>query len=178
MLTKMALHLGAFDYAVRELDLESFRAQHGDAFFVHYGTLSGFATTLSSTVVHDILKLRGETPWQYDYFVFPLRKPKLTGSVADHVIRVGRSADNDVVIPEESLSKVHAYLTRRPSGVWTLEDADSTNGTFVDDVPVPVRGQGEPIALAPGARVVMAAIELTFLHAEEFRALVKRLGPV
>lgn len=52
----------------------------------------------------------------------PLRMP---------VVQVGRGPQNDVQLPDESVSDVHARLHRRADG-WYLVDLDSTNGSFVD----------------------------------------------
>lgn len=53
---------------------------------------------------------------------FPIERP---------VVHVGRSAENDVRIADDSVSGAHATLLRRGS-VWHLIDLASTNGTFVD----------------------------------------------
>ncbi len=45
-------------------------------------------------------------------------------------VRIGRSKDNDVVIPLETVSSRHAQLTIENGKFW-LEDLNSTNGTFV-----------------------------------------------
>jgi pSer/pThr/pTyr-binding forkhead associated (FHA) protein len=47
------------------------------------------------------------------------------------VVHVGRGADNDVVLSDDTVSTSHASLARRASG-WVLTDHDSTNGTYVD----------------------------------------------
>jgi pSer/pThr/pTyr-binding forkhead associated (FHA) protein len=47
------------------------------------------------------------------------------------VVRVGRGADNDVVLTDDTVSSSHATLARRGSG-WVLMDHDSTNGTYID----------------------------------------------
>jgi len=53
---------------------------------------------------------------------FPVERP---------VIHIGRSAENDVRIADDSVSGAHATLLRRGS-VWHLIDLASTNGTFLD----------------------------------------------
>jgi len=45
-------------------------------------------------------------------------------------IRIGREADNDVVIPTPVISRYHARLLDE-GGTWQLEDLGSSNGTFV-----------------------------------------------
>lgn len=47
------------------------------------------------------------------------------------IVNIGRAEYNDLVIPDESVSTVHAKIQRR-EGIWILLDMDSTNGTFVD----------------------------------------------
>ncbi len=63
---------------------------------------------------------------------------------------IGRSAGADVFVDSPSLSPVHAVL-RGDNGAWTLQDAGSDNGTFVNDAscadePRAVR-IGEPVRL-------------------------------
>lgn len=48
---------------------------------------------------------------------------------------LGRDAQNDLVIPDAQISRRHALLRRR-GDLWEVEDLGSTNGTFVNDVPV------------------------------------------
>lgn len=45
---------------------------------------------------------------------------------------VGRSAINDVVLPDRSVSSLHAVLVDLGAG-WTVRDLASTNGTWVND---------------------------------------------
>jgi two-component system, cell cycle response regulator len=59
---------------------------------------------------------------------------------------IGRSDDADISIPDLGLSRVHARLLRREAGYF-IEDAGSTNGTFVDELRIKV-----PVLVAPGAR--------------------------
>jgi pSer/pThr/pTyr-binding forkhead associated (FHA) protein len=46
-------------------------------------------------------------------------------------VNVGRNAHNDVKLDDDTVSGLHATLTRRTSG-WVLLDHGSTNGTYVD----------------------------------------------
>jgi len=72
------------------------------------------------------------------------------------VVNIGRADYNDIVLPDPSVSTVHAKLQRR-EGVWVLVDLDSTNGTFVDGERV--KGEGP---LAPGAIVRFGDVQLVF----------------
>ncbi|GAC1477052.1 MAG: hypothetical protein NVS1B4_19040 [Gemmatimonadaceae bacterium] len=49
------------------------------------------------------------------------------------LVQIGRSASNDVVLRDASVSAHHALL-RLAGARWTLSDTGSTNGTYVDDV--------------------------------------------
>jgi pSer/pThr/pTyr-binding forkhead associated (FHA) protein len=44
---------------------------------------------------------------------------------------IGRADYNDLVLPDDSVSTVHAKLQRR-EGIWVIVDAGSTNGTYAD----------------------------------------------
>ncbi len=72
------------------------------------------------------------------------------------VANVGRANYNDVVIPDESVSTVHAKIQRR-EGIWVLVDEGSTNGTVVDGE----RVTGETV-LAPGAIIGFGTVLTIF----------------
>ncbi|GBD33666.1 FHA domain-containing protein FhaB [bacterium HR33] len=72
------------------------------------------------------------------------------------IVNVGRAEYNDIVLPDDSVSTVHAKIQRR-EGIWVLVDLDSTNGTFVDGEMV----QGEA-PLSPGAIVRFGTVQTIF----------------
>lgn len=49
---------------------------------------------------------------------------------------VGRDGVADLVIVSDAVSRNHARLSRDGKGRWTVDDLDSTNGTFVNEVRV------------------------------------------
>ena len=51
--------------------------------------------------------------------------------LAGEELSIGRDEGNDLVLPDASVSRLHARLMRTPAG-YVLEDLDSTNGTFVE----------------------------------------------
>ncbi|MEM8961527.1 MAG: adenylate/guanylate cyclase domain-containing protein, partial [Acidobacteriota bacterium] len=70
------------------------------------------------------------------------------------LLRVGRSSDNEIVLPDYSVSRRHAGIERDGDG-WVVRDLDSTNG-------VQVNGQAvERAAIRPGDIVKVGVFELS-----------------
>ncbi len=57
------------------------------------------------------------------------------GSLGTRGVRFGRAPDNDVVLQDETVSGYHAILVHK-QGEVVLRDFNSTNGTFLDGVPI------------------------------------------
>jgi serine/threonine-protein kinase len=65
---------------------------------------------------------------------FATNAPEFVGelvSLDKPVVSAGRRADNDLVVPEATASGQHAVL-KWQNATWIVEDAGSTNGTYVD----------------------------------------------
>ena len=58
----------------------------------------------------------------------PLRGRRL--AVTKPLVRIGRGPQNELVIPDESVSGSHATIERR-GDEWFIRDWSSRNGTFV-----------------------------------------------
>jgi diguanylate cyclase (GGDEF)-like protein len=56
-------------------------------------------------------------------------------SLEDRDLVLGRSSSADVVLDIDNVSRNHASIVRSARG-WILRDLDSTNGTFVNELPV------------------------------------------
>lgn len=67
--------------------------------------------------------------------------------VAEDRIRIGRDAENDIVLPDAGVSLYHALLVLRDQ-VWEVRDLGSANGTYV-------RGQlvSQPQKVLPGEAI-------------------------
>ena len=52
------------------------------------------------------------------------------------IVNIGKAAENDMMIDNSSVSRTHARLCSEGSSGWILEDLNSTNGTFVNDVQI------------------------------------------
>jgi FHA domain-containing protein len=62
-------------------------------------------------------------------------------------VTVGR-ADTDLELNDAEVSRAHAVLRAQPDGTVEVEDLGSTNGTYIDDVPVT-----GPALLGPGQQL-------------------------
>jgi pSer/pThr/pTyr-binding forkhead associated (FHA) protein len=82
-------------------------------------------------------------------------------AVRSPVVNIGRAEYNDLKLPDVSVSSSHAKLQLR-EGVWVLSDLGSTNGTFVDGVPV-----DEETALSPGCTLRVGEVGLLFEPQDE-----------
>jgi pSer/pThr/pTyr-binding forkhead associated (FHA) protein len=70
---------------------------------------------------------------------------------------IGRDAENDLpLVRDEFSSGRHARIEPRRDGVW-IEDAGSTNGTFVNGVPLTA-----PRKLSPGDMIRVGETDLRF----------------
>lgn len=98
--------------------------------------------------------------------VFPVAK-------APHTPRgpivLGRSGENDVRIPEYSISKRQCYFDFLPEGV-KITDCGSTNGTIVGDQQI-----AEPALIKDGTRITLGRFAFEFRTAAGFHAYVKSL---
>ncbi|MEO5768553.1 MAG: FHA domain-containing protein [Polyangia bacterium] len=100
--------------------------------------------------------------------VFPVAKAP---HAARGPIRLGRSGENDVAIPEYSISKRQCYFDFDPDGI-KITDCGSTNGTIVGDVQI---APAEPVVLKDGTRIVLGRFAFEFRTAAGFHAYVKSL---
>ena len=141
------------------LDADAFQERHGDAFLVHHGPIEAMQEDTKgpskTLAVEERKNRRGPFIPKGDFWVIPVhrrgKESTLTGFIS-----VGRNEGNDDLI--------------------LLRDAGSTNGTFLNDKPVPVQLHGEPVEVASGARVRFGSVKFTFLRVVEFRKLVRDLS--
>jgi pSer/pThr/pTyr-binding forkhead associated (FHA) protein len=81
-----------------------------------------------------------------------------------------------MVIPDSSISTMHAFVRIDEDGKFYLQDMMSKNGTFVYNQRVPALGTGEPLPFATGDRIRLGTLKLTFLAAAEFITMVNQLS--
>ena len=84
----------------------------------------------------------------------------------DAPISIGRFDSSDVVIPDYTISKVHAWFAIDPlMGGYRLADAGSTNGTTVGEVRL---NPGEYVAVKSGDRIAFGRLVLELYSAPDF----------
>jgi pSer/pThr/pTyr-binding forkhead associated (FHA) protein len=85
-------------------------------------------------------------------------------------LSVGRTGTNDLVINDDSVSKIHASLfLNRESGLM-VADTGSTNGTFVNGERI---SYGKAYAVADGAIARFGTVDAVFDHIEKPAATVE-----
>ena len=79
---------------------------------------------------------------------------------------IGRSKSSDIQVDFPTVSRNHAVLTRYDDGSWTITDADSKDGTYVNGKPVSIRALEEDDVISIGG-VEMGLVPIT--HRQEIR---------
>ncbi|MGI8542608.1 MAG: FHA domain-containing protein [Aridibacter sp.] len=74
-------------------------------------------------------------------------------------ISVGRFKENDLSIPDQSVSKVHASLVLDGEKQLKVADTGSTNGTFIGGERI---AYGRALSIADGAKVKFGTVEVVF----------------
>ena len=87
-------------------------------------------------------------------------------------VTVGRTQNNDIVFPEVTISRFHAFFNPGDGGAFTIQDAGSTNGTAVNSKLVPKQQEGPSLPVKSGDSVRFGAVELTFLSAQALREFI------
>ena len=163
------------DYAhdCKNKDLKSFTAAHGKAFLVHHGPIGKLREPIKEkkTLVGEGGAVDEYFDPREDFLVFEVRK-RPDQPDRDDLIRLGRRPDSDVVIPDVSISAVHAFFQEGPEN-YTLVDNDSMNGTYVNMKEVPVQGQGEPMVVKSLSRLRFGSVVMTFMLAPDFYKLAR-----
>jgi hypothetical protein len=82
--------------------------------------------------------------------------------IENKIVRIGRDDSNDIVIPKDSISSLHATIEYR-NGYYYLEDHRSTNGTRLNDLKAK---ENTPMRLKSGDKIQLAVYEFRFLMPE------------
>lgn len=88
-------------------------------------------------------------------------------------VKVGRAADNQIVISDMTVSRLHALLEQK-TGTWSFTPVSETKKTSVDGKVV---GTGKPIALRSGMVMELGGVKVTFYDAATFKQRVAASNP-
>jgi hypothetical protein len=85
------------------------------------------------------------------------------------MITMGRAPNNDLVIPDQRVSKFHAYF-RQDGSDWSIVDANSRNGTSVDGAKLAPQAA---VPVASGAEILLSDdLQLFFLQPPQLHSLL------
>ena len=84
-------------------------------------------------------------------------------TVGEGGLSIGTAVNNDLVLSDPMVSRIHAVLERRGADV-VLRDHGSTNGTRVG----PVRIQGASVTLTPPATISLGATQLVLDEGQDY----------
>jgi len=74
-------------------------------------------------------------------------------------ISVGRSGSNELVIDDNSVSKIHASISSDAAGDLLIADTGSTNGTFLNGERI---AYAKAIKIVPADKIMFGTVEVTF----------------
>lgn len=158
-------HDALMDYAIR----------HGEKMFIQLvqnpslvgsGLFRGYAMEIASQDPSDTMAFLPDLTFGLEpkhlkvlgRAIYPLIPPEEDNS-DQPLLRLGRHENNHVILPEGSISNLHAELNILGPGHYRIRDLGSTNGTFINDRRVPPQGE----ELADGDRIKMGRFEFYFL---------------
>jgi hypothetical protein len=154
------------------LGRDEFLAAAAPAALIRYRGLARSAhqpgpTTLTMTMDEELHRsvdeasARGKfTPESAEMELYPLAK-KPGASFRDR-ITIGRTINNDVVIAEPSVSRLHAYV--RQADGWVVADAGSKNGSWLGNIALEPRRE---TPLPPGTILRFGDVRFTFFRSED-----------
>jgi len=144
--------------------LVRYRREPGDPAASGVTTLSLDEDLPPEYPTEETLPFGKDLPDEVDLEVYPLAK-KPGASFPDR-ITIGRTSNNDIVIADTSISRLHAYL-RRHGAEWVVADAGSKNGSWLKGAPLEARKER---AVASRAVLRLGDVDLTFYKAADLYA--------
>ncbi|MDP1827200.1 MAG: FHA domain-containing protein [Archangium sp.] len=92
--------------------------------------------------------------------IFMVEKGSATNNPFAMGVTVGRVESNDIVVDDGSVSRFHAWLQRdERTKDWSLTDAESKNGTWVDGVQLAGK---QRVVLRDGAKLKFGDVVMEF----------------
>ena len=166
----MFLYLEQFAEQFRDVGMESFRRLYPWPFQVALGMAGDLDSSNPSgtTIIKiaDNVLERGRIAGR----VFALVKARYSPRGP---ITIGRTSENDVVIPEYSVSRKHCFIAV-VDGDYRITDWGSANGTLVNERDI---GKMTPHPLRGGEILTLGRLMLLFLPPRDFAEHVRGVAP-
>ena len=96
------------------------------------------------------------------YVAVPIHKRAGSGKDFIERVSVGRATNNDIVLRDDSVSKLHAWFARGEEGNMYLADAGSRNKTILNGAALPVQSPEEALS---GDTIRFGAVEAVLCSA-------------
>lgn len=166
----MFSYLEQFAEQFQEVGEEAFKRLYPSAFLLTLGMAGDLAeshgTNTSIINLADSILERGRIAGR----VFSLMKGRYSPKGP---ITIGRTAENDVVIPEYSVSRKHCFIAI-VDGAYRITDWGSANGTLVNEIDI---GKMTPCQLYGGEIITLGRLMLLFLPPRHFVEHVRGVAP-
>lgn len=167
----MFSYLEQFAEQLRDIGVDSFRRMYPWPFLVALGMagdLDRGSSSGSTTIIKitDSVLERGRIAGR----VFPLAKARYSPKGP---ITIGRTSENDVVIPEYSVSRKHCFIAL-VNGGYRITDWGSANGTLVNEKEI---GKMTPFPLQGREILTLGRLMLLFLLPQQFAEHVHAIAP-
>lgn len=166
----MLSYLEQFAEQYRDVGAESFKRLYPWPFLVVLGMAGDIEENRGSNTsiinLADSVLDRGRIAGR----VFPLLK---TRDSPKGPITIGRTSENDVVIPEYSVSRKHCFIAV-VEGSYRITDWGSANGTLVNEIDI---GKLAPCTLRGGEIITLGRLMMLFLPPRQFAEHVRAVAP-
>jgi pSer/pThr/pTyr-binding forkhead associated (FHA) protein len=100
--------------------------------------------------------------------VFTVRKTK--DNAFQRGVTVGRTSNNDLVLDDPSISRFHAWFQGEGEHDWSVVDAVSKNGTFVNGELLKPK---QPMRIGDDVKIRFGTVEVTFLSVNALLKLIR-----
>jgi len=163
-------YLEQFAGQFRDVGMDMFRRLYPSPFLLALGMAGDLekSSTSGTTIIriNDNVLERGRIAGR----VFPLVKARYSPKGP---ITVGRTSENDVVIPEYSVSRKHCFIAAI-NGDYRITDWGSANGTLVNEKDI---GKMTPHPLQGGEILTLGRLMVLFLPPQHFAQHVQGVAP-
>ena len=166
----MFSYLEQFAEQFRDVGMDAFRRMYPWPFLLALGMAGDLdrSSTSGTTIIriNDSVLERGRIAGR----IFPLVKTRYSPKGP---ITIGRTSENDVVIPEYSVSRKHCFIAV-VNGGYRITDWGSANGTLVNEKEI---GKMTPFPLQGREILTLGRLMVLFLLPQQFAEHVNGVAP-